>query len=43
MKQRTRRERQFRDSLKKAGIWIFLAVFVTSVVGVTLITVTAGR
>jgi hypothetical protein len=37
---RSRRERLLRDNLKKAGIWIFLAIFVLSVVGVAVVTVT---
>ncbi len=39
MKGRTRRARQIRDNLKKAGIWAFILVFVASVVGVALVTV----
>jgi hypothetical protein len=39
-KLRTRRERKLRDGVKKAGIWIFLGLFVVSVVGVALVTVT---
>jgi hypothetical protein len=38
MKLRTKRERAFRDNLKRAGVWIFLIVFVTSIVGVALVT-----
>ena len=38
MKQRTRRERMFRENLKKAGIWVFLVIFVASVVGVAVVT-----
>ena len=38
MKQRTRRERLFRNNLKKAGIWVFLVVFVVSVLGVAVVT-----
>jgi len=38
VKQRTRRQRLFRDNLKKAGIWLFLVVFVLSVVGVAVVT-----
>ena len=40
VKLRTRRERALRETLKRAGIWIFLAIFVASVVGVALVTVT---
>jgi hypothetical protein len=39
VRQQTRRERQLREALKKAGIWVFLAIFLTSVVGVALVTV----
>ena len=39
MKGRSRRSRQVRTNIKKAGIWVFIAVFVASVVGVALITV----
>ncbi len=39
-KLRTRRERQLRENLKKAGIWIFLGLFAVSVLGVAVISVT---
>ena len=39
MKVRTRRDRQLKDNLKKAGIWVFIAVFVLSIVGVAVVTV----
>ncbi len=39
MKLRTRRERQLRENLKRAGIWVFIAIFIASVVGVAIVTV----
>jgi hypothetical protein len=39
-KLRTRRERQLRENLKKAGIWIFLGLFAVSVLGVAIVSVT---
>ncbi len=39
---KSRKARQTRAALKKAGIWIFLVAFVVSVVGVALV-VTVGR
>jgi hypothetical protein len=39
---KTRRARQTREALKRAGIWAFLIVFVVSVVGVALV-VTVGH
>jgi hypothetical protein len=33
VKLRTRRERALRENLKRAGIWIFLALFLVSIVG----------
>ena len=39
---KTRRERQTREALKRAGVWVFLVAFVVSVVGVALV-VTIGR
>ncbi len=39
MRHRTRRRRQLGDNLKKAAIWVFIAIFVASVVGVALITI----
>lgn len=41
MKLRTRRERNVRENLKKAGIWLFIGIFVLSIAGVTLVTATA--
>jgi hypothetical protein len=40
VKLRTRRERKLRDNVKKAGIWVFLILFVASIVGVALVAVT---
>ncbi len=39
MKHRTRSRRQLIENIKKAGIWVFLAIFVASVVGIALITI----
>lgn len=39
MKLQTRRSRQLRENLKRAAIWVFLVIFVTSVVGVAVVTV----
>ncbi len=39
MKHKTRRQRQAGEALKKAGIWVFILVFVSSVVGVAIVTV----
>jgi len=39
VKVRTRRERLLRRNLKRAGIWVFLIIFVASVVGVAVVTV----
>ena len=39
MKIRTRRERNLKDNLKKAGIWVFIGVFMLSIVGVAVVTV----
>ncbi len=39
MKHKTRRQRQAGETLKKAGIWVFILVFVSSVVGVAIVTV----
>jgi hypothetical protein len=36
---KTRRHRRLRDNLKKAGIWVFIVVFVSSVVGVAVVTI----
>jgi hypothetical protein len=37
----TRRERQVRANLKRIGVGIFLVIFIASVVGVALISVTS--
>ncbi len=39
MKVRTRRARDLKDKLKKAAIWTFIGIFLLSVVGVALVTV----
>ena len=39
MKVRTKRSREVRETIKKAGIWVFIAVFVISIVGVAVVTV----
>ncbi len=39
MKIRTRRERNFKETLKKAGIWVFIGIFLLSIVGVAVVTV----
>jgi hypothetical protein len=39
---KTRRARRTRETIKRAGVWVFLAAFVVSVVGVALV-VTVGR
>jgi len=39
VKHKTRRQRQTGEALKKAGIWVFIAVFVSSVVGVAVVTI----
>jgi hypothetical protein len=39
---KSRKARQTRQALKRAGIWVFLVIFVISVVGVALV-VTVGR
>jgi len=39
LKLQTRRSRQLRENLKRAAIWVFLVIFVTSVVGVAVVTV----
>jgi hypothetical protein len=36
---RTRAQRTLRQNLKKAGVWVFLIIFVSSVVGVAVVTV----
>jgi hypothetical protein len=40
VKLRSRRERQLRDNVKKVGIWVFLILFVASIVGVALVAIT---
>jgi len=37
MKLETRRARQMRTTLLRAGIWIFLAAFLFSIVGVAIV------
>lgn len=39
MKLRTRRERDLKVRLKKAAIWAFIGIFVLSIVGVAVVTV----
>ncbi len=39
VKHRTRRRRRAVENMKKAGIWVFVAIFVASIVGVALITI----
>jgi hypothetical protein len=39
VKPRTRSQRALRENLKKAGIWVFIVIFVASVVGVAVVTV----
>lgn len=39
MRLRTRREREIRTGIKRVGVWIFLAIFVASIVGAAIITV----
>ena len=41
MKLKTRKERQFRQNLKRLGIGFFLVLFVASIVGVAVISYTA--
>jgi hypothetical protein len=36
---RTRRDRQLRENLKKAGVWAFVVIFLASIVGVAVVTV----
>lgn len=40
MKLQTRKARKRRETLKRAGIWVFLGLFAISVLGVTLIAIT---
>jgi len=37
---RSRRTRQFKETIKKTAIWAFIAVFVISILGVAVVTVT---
>jgi hypothetical protein len=37
MKLQSRRSRRIRSALLKAGVWVFLVVFILSVVGVAII------
>jgi hypothetical protein len=39
MKMETRRSRRVRETLLKAGIWAFLALFVFSILGVAIVLV----
>ncbi len=39
MKIRTRRQRNLKENLKKAAIWAFIGIFMLSIVGVALVTV----
>lgn len=39
MKIRTRRDRNFKENLKKAAIWAFIGIFMLSIVGVAVVTV----
>ncbi len=39
MKVRTRRSRGLKDKLKKAAIWAFIGIFLLSIVGVAVVTV----
>ena len=43
MKLKTRRRRKMAEAAKKLAVWIFLLVFVVSVVGVILVTVETAR
>lgn len=44
MKLRTRRQRRAIENLKKLGVWIFLLLFVVSIVGVVVaLSVTTPR
>jgi len=36
---RTRRERNVKEMLKKAAIWAFIGIFLLSIVGVAVVTV----
>ncbi len=39
MKVRSRKTRQLKDALKKAGIWAFIAIFAISILGVAVVSV----
>lgn len=39
MKTETRRARRLRETLMKAGVWIFLVVFAFSIVGIAIVLV----
>jgi hypothetical protein len=41
VKLESKKKRAARENLKKAGVWIFLFVFLLSIAGVTLVTVGA--
>ncbi len=43
MKLKTRRRRKMAELTKKLAVWIFLLIFVVSVVGVILVTVETAR
>ncbi len=43
LKLKSRRSRERIGALKKAGIWIFLALFVFSIIGVTFVTGMTAR
>lgn len=43
MRLKTRRRRKLAEAAKKFGVWIFLLLFVISVVGVILVTVETAR
>jgi hypothetical protein len=41
VKLESKKKRAARENFKKAGVWIFLCIFVLSIAGVTLVTVGA--
>ena len=41
MKLQTKRARATRENLKRLGVWLFLIIFVTSIVGVAVVSVGA--
>jgi len=43
VKLKSRRQRRFQENIKKLGIWIFLFLFVASIAGVVLVTVSVAR